>query len=459
MKTHYRRFVIIVLLLAISLYIALPSQIEVTLPSPLNINREIVKRPIDFSILGRRIYFNPQVKLGLDLQGGTQLTLDANMSELDETDRMDALESAREIIARRIDLFGVSEPVIQTSVNQEANQYRLLVELPGVTDTAEAVSLIGQTARLEFKEQDESLISPESTQSAFEYFNSFVPTQLTGEHLERASVQFDPQTGQPVVGLEFTDAGTELFAQITEANVGGVVGIFLDDYPLTLPTVQVPITDGQAIITGSFSTEQAKNLAIQLNAGALPVPIEVIGQTQVSASLGEQAVDQSLVAGLIGLGMVAVFMILLYGWLGFLAVLALAAYGIITLALYKLLGITLTLPGMAGFILSVGMAVDSNILIFERFKEEMRQNKKWRVAMEMAFGRAWDSIKDANVATLVITFILFNPFNWTFFNTSGMVRGFAVTLALGIFVSLFTGIIVTRTLIRLFYKGKDDDAA
>lgn len=459
MNTHYRRFIIIVVLLAISLYVALPSSFTINLPAPISISREIFKRPIDFSVLGRQVYFNPQIKLGLDLQGGTQLTLNADMSQLEEADRMDALESAREIIARRIDLFGVSEPVIQTSINQEANQYRLLVELPGVTDTAEAVALIGQTARLEFKEQDESLLNPESTPSAIEYFNSFVPTGLSGEHLERASVQFDPQTGQPVVGLDFKDEGTELFAQITERNVGKVVGIFLDDVPQTLPVVNVPITDGMAIIQGKFTTDEARNLAVQLNAGALPVPIEVIGQTQVSASLGEQAVNQSLVAGVIGLGLVAVFMILLYRWLGIISLIALVSYGIITLALYKLLGITLTLPGLAGFILSVGMAVDSNILIFERFKDEIRQNKKWKAAMELAFGRAWDSIKDANVATLVITFILFNPFNWTFFNTSGMVRGFAVTLALGIFVSLFTGIIVTRTLIRLFFKGKDEDEA
>jgi len=206
------------------------------------------------------------------------------------------------------------------------------------------------------------------------------------------------------------------------------------------------------VISGQFTTEDAKNLSIQLNAGALPVPIQVIGQNNVGATLGQESVTKSLQAGFLGLVIVMCFMILYYSRLGFLADLALIVYGIITLALYKLLGVTLTLPGLAGFILSVGMAVDSNILIFERTKEEQRSGKPWSTAIELGFGRAWDSIKDANIATLTICFILFNPFNWTFLNTSGLVRGFALTLALGIAISLFTGIIVTRTLIRLFYQ-------
>lgn len=230
------------------------------------------------------------------------------------------------------------------------------------------------------------------------------------------------------------------------------MAIFLDDLPVTAPTVNEAITSGDAVISGKFALNDAKKLAIQLNAGALPVPLKVVEQKTIGATLGNEAVRKSVIAGLIGLGIVILFMISYYGFLGFLASLALIIYGLITLAVYKLVPITLSLPGIAGFLLSVGMAVDSNILIFERIKEERWQGKPLAVAMELGFGRAWDSIKDANVCTLITAFVLFNPFNWGFLNTSGMVRGFALTLTLGIAISLFTGIIVTRTLIRVFYK-------
>jgi len=447
---------IILIVTALALFIALPSQTNISIhQGPINIDQKLYKITPNFNLFGRQISFNPQIRLGLDLQGGTHLILNTDMSEIDEADRLDALESAREIISRRIDLFGVSEPVIQTSINTNQNLYRIIIELPGVQNTQEAIALIGQTAQLDFRQQDESLLEDTATPSSIQVLNSFIPTQLTGKDLKKASVQFDQQTGNPSVGLEFTPSGSKLFAQITKDNIGKPVGIFLDGTPLTLPRVQSEITDGHAVITGNYTTEEAKNLTIQLNAGALPVPIEVEGQNNIGATLGKLSVQKSLQAGLIGLALVMFFMIAYYRILGFLASLALIIYGIITLALYKLLGVTLTLPGMAGFILSVGMAVDSNILIFERTKEELRTGKNWKVAIELGFGRAWDSIKDANVATLMICFILFNPFNWALLNTSGLVRGFALTLALGIFISLFTGIIVTRTLIRLFYKGNN----
>lgn len=456
MKTPQIRLIIsIVLLTAVSLYIALPSQLSLNLSNtPLKINHTISKRPLQFQLFGKSIYFNPQLKLGLDLKGGIHLVLDANMDEIDSIDRQDALESVREVISRRIDLFGVAEPVIQTSVNQEANIYRLIVELPGLDNVNQAVSLIGQTAQLEFREQDESLIDPEATPTAMALINSFVGTDLSGSDLKKATVQFDPETGTPVVGLSFTEEGKLKFAQITKRNIGKPVGIFLDGYPETLPIVQAEISDGQAVISGEFNTASAKALAIQLNAGALPVPVTVASERVIGPTLGQDSIDKSIFAGTIGIGMVMLFMVLLYGYLGLLANLGLVVYSIITLALFKLLSVTITLPGLAGFILSVGMAVDANILIFERLKEEVRANRPWQLALERAFGRAWDSIKDANLATLTICFILFNPFNWSFLNTSGLIRGFALTLALGIFTSLFTGIVVTRTLIRLFYKGK-----
>lgn len=221
-----------------------------------------------------------------------------------------------------------------------------------------------------------------------------------------------------------------------------------------MPTVQVEITDGNAQITGKFTTEEAKALAVQLNAGALPVPVSVLSQKNIPATLGADSIKKSITAGAIGLSMVIFFMIAYYGRLGLIASIGLFIYGIITLALYKLIPVVLSLPGIAGFILSVGMAVDSNILIFERYKEEIRGGRSWQVALELAFGRAWNSIKDANAATILTGIILFNPLDWNFLNTSGSVRGFALTLVLGILISLFTGLVVTRNFLRLFYKGK-----
>lgn len=452
-----RLLILIVIISLLSLYIAVPSQFNLNFnQGPVRINRTFIRPPIDFNLFGKQFFYDFQLKLGLDLQGGTHLVLRAVMDKINPEDKLDALESARDVISRRVDLFGVSEPVIQTSVNQD--NYQLIVELPGVGNIDTAVNLIGQTAQLEFKEQDPQLAAAlelEATPSAQAYLASFKSTGLSGQDLKKALVQFDPNTGAPVVGLKFTPEGGQKFAEITKRNLDKPVAIFIDQYPVTIPRVQNEITTGEAVITGEFTTEEAKNMAIQLNAGALPVPIEIQEQRNVGATLGQESVQKSLQAGMIGLSMVMLFMAAYYGFSGVLADIALIIYGLITLALYKLFSITLTLPGLAGFILSVGMAVDSNILIFERMKEELRAGKDWKIAMELGFGRAWDSIKDANLATLTICFILFNPLNWEFLNRSGMIRGFALTLALGIAVSLFTGIIVTRTLMRLFYKGKN----
>lgn len=448
MLSPKKLFILVMFLTGISMYIALPTQIKLG-------QWQFSKRPISFEIFGRSVYFNPEINLGLDLQGGTHLVLNADMSQIDEADRLDALDSSKEVISRRVDAFGVAEPVIQTSVNQDAQQYRLIIELPGVSDIDEAISLVGQTAQLDFREQGPNFESLTATASAIEYINSFTPTGLTGQNLQKAFVQFDPKTGQPVVALEFDDQGAELFGQITERNVGRPLGIFIDGFPVTTPLVQAVFTTGEAVITGKFDSQEAKNLAIQLNAGALPVPIEIISQRNVGASLGQIYVQRSMLAGLIGLAMVSIFMMAYYGYLGLLASLTLGIFAVVTLALYKIIGLTLTLPGLAGFILSVGMALDGTILIFERYREEFRSGKRWDVAMEQGFGRAWVAIKDANIATLTICFILFNPFNWNFLNASGMIRGFALTLALGVLLSMFTGVVITRTLIRLFYLGKD----
>jgi len=384
-------------------------------------------------------------KKGLDLQGGTHLVFSADMQGIEAKDRDNALQAAQTNIEKRVNFFGVSEAAVQTAKTKD--DYRLIVELPGVKDVNQAIDLIGKTALLEFREEN-----PDEKEAS-ESGEFFLKTDLTGKDLKRSFVDFDSNTGSPVVGLEFNAEGAKKFGEITTKNVGKLVAIYLDGMPISVPKVEEPITTGNAIIRGSFDLAEARKLSIQLNAGALPVPIKLIEQRNIGATLGEESVRKSVRAGLIGLSLVIAFMFAYYGKLGLLADLALINYGLITLALYKLIPVTLTLPGIAGFLLSVGMAVDANILIFERMKEERRAGRPLPMAMELGFGRAWDSIRDANVCTLITAFILFNPFNWTFLNVSGMVRGFALTLAVGIAVSLFTGIVVTRTLIRVFYKG------
>jgi preprotein translocase subunit SecD len=443
-----QRLVLIIFITLTALYIALPGS-AVFQRSVLGkqINWEWYKPPIGFPG-GPTLKIPTELKQGLDLAGGVAITLKLDMSGLEVADRDTALNSAREVISRRVDLFGVSEPQIFSLV--AGDEYRLVVELPGLEDPAAALELIGSTARLEFR----TVTFEEATDSADPIFAGFSETDLSGSDLQRADVDFQSQTGSPVVSLQFNDSGRQKFADLTEANIDQPLAIFLDDELLTAPVVRAHITSGQAIIEGDFSTEDARQLSIQLNAGALPVPLSIESQHTIAPSLGAEDVSKSLVAGLVGIAMVILFMCLLYGKMGLIASFGLVIYGLINLALYKLIPVTLTLPGIAGFILSVGMAVDSNILIFERFKEERRENKPWDLALEHAFGRAWDSIKDANVATLITAFILFNPFAWSFLPTSGPVRGFALTLTIGIIVSLFTGIFVTRTLLRIFYRHK-----
>lgn len=431
MRRNRLLLLLIFLITAFSVLVALPSKIRLKL-----------------NIGGLKID-HLEIKKGLDLAGGTHLVYQADMSKIEVKDRDQALEAARANIEKRVNLYGVSEPVIWSS--KVKDEYRLVVELPGVKDVNTAIDLIGQTAQLDFRE--EAIPSAEATLSAIPL--SFRPAGLTGKDLAQAQVQFDPNTGQPVVGLEFTGEGARKFEEITRRNVGKIVGIFLDQLPVSLPQVEESITGGNALIRGNFTLDEAKKLAIQLNAGALPVPIEIIGQRNIGATLGQESVEKSIQAGLVGLLIVVGFMAAYYGALGFLANLGLIIYGLITLALYKLIPVTLTLPGIAGFILSVGMAVDANILIFERIKEEKRSGKSPEVALELGFGRAWDSIRDANICTLITCFVLFNPFAWSFLNVSGMVRGFALTLGLGIGISLFTGIVVTRTLLRSFYRSRE----
>jgi len=443
-----RVFILVLVLFLTAAYITLPKQVPVKFRlGNWQFNRQLTIPELDFYFFGRRI--NPQLTLkkGLDIQGGMQVILEADMSGIKSSDHEDAIKSAREIIARRVDMYGINEPRIQTA--KQGNSYRLLVELPGVNDQKQALQLVGQTAELEFKLQ-KSEVDPEATQSATAFLSNFESTGLTGQNLEKAGLQFDQQTGEPVVALSFNQEGKEKFAEITKNNQGKVLAIFIDQFPVAMPVINNPILDGRAIMTGNFTVEQAENLAIQLNAGALPVPIEVLEQRAIGASLGETSVKQSITAGLIGLGLVAAFMVLYYGAKGVVAGFVLLIYSVLTIAVYKLLGVTLTLPGIAGLLLSIGMAVDSNILIFERIKEELRIGQPFKHAMERGFGKAWDSIKDANLATIITALVLINPLDLSFLSSSGLVRGFGLTLLIGVMISLFTGIVVSRNLLRIF---------
>ncbi|MDO9027757.1 MAG: protein translocase subunit SecD [Candidatus Roizmanbacteria bacterium] len=405
---------------------------------------------IDVNIFGLNIKKEFNTKLGLDLKGGSNLVFEADTSKVKKEDLTDALNSARDIIERRVNFFGVTEPQIQTV--KSGDIYRLSVDLPGISNYEEAIRLIGQTAQLSFRELGQIDTKTATTTPIFTQLTK--DTGISGADISKATVDFDSQNGKPQVGLKFNKHGTDLFAQVTKRNIGKPVGIFLDNIPLTTPVVQTEILDGSAVITGNFTTDEAKKLTIAINSGALPLPIKLVEQKNIGPTLGDIEVKKSVYAGTIGLIMVLFFMIVYYGRLGLIASLALIIYGLISLFIFKAIPVVLTLPGVAGFILSIGMAVDANILIFERIKEEQRKGKSFDIAVKLGFGRAIDAIKDANVTTLIVAFILFNPLNWEFLPQFGMVRGFALTLAIGVATSLFTGVVITKRLINIFYKTR-----
>lgn len=396
-------------------------------------------------------FYKLPFRLGLDLQGGTHLIYEANLSEIEEKERQDSMEGIRDVIERRVNLFGVAEPLIQ--INRVKESYRLIVELPGVKDIHEAIDMIGETPYLEFKEElsqeeiDAILKLQEESEEEMPPIDLFNSTLLTGRHLKKAQLEFDQTTYTPQISLEFNDEGAELFGEITERNVGKRVAIYLDGYPISIPRVHEAIIGGRAQITGDFTLEEAKKLVQRLNAGALPVPINLISQQSIGASLGEISLNKSLKAILFGLIAVALFMIFYYRLPGILAVIALVIYTCLILAIFKLIPVTLTLAGIAGFILSVGMAVDANVLIFERMREELKSGKSLGGSISDGFKRAWPSIRDGNISTLITAIILF----W--FGTS-VIKGFALTLFFGVLTSMFTAIVITKTFLKLFVRGK-----
>jgi len=401
------------------------------------------------------------LRLGLDLQGGLQILLAADVPEGEELDAA-SMETVRQIVENRVNGLGLTEPVVQAQGEQ-----RIIVELPGIENPEQAVETIKGTALLEFVDAGNILlppgtlitttlggpsITPQATQvtptiptSSLEDPTAGViyDTILTGAALK--NVGLDQQQGQYIIPFELNPDATETFAEYTGSHVGQYLCIVLDKAVISCPKVREPIPNGQASISGDFTFESARQLALQLRYGALPVPLRVESFNRIGATLGAESVQKSIRAGAIGLGIVLLFMLIYYRLPGGLADLALIIYVLINFALYKLVPITLTLPGIAGFILSSGMAVDANILIFERMKEELRRGRGLRSAIKIGFGRAWSSIRDGQISTLIICTILFS-FGRSF--GASIVQGFAITLAIGTIVNVFTAVFVTRTFAR-----------
>ncbi len=407
---------------------------------------------------------------GLDMSGGVQLIYKADTSKLVSTDTRESLTALRDVIERRINVFGVTEPSVETETSALASgerEHRLIVELPGVTDIQKALDTIGKTPVLQFKterpaaERDAILKEKEKLThggvvkvSSIAFSDPYYKdTQLTGEYLKRARVDFSQSAaggqlaGAPIVALEFNEQGTKLFAQMTKENIGKTIAVYLDGAPITTPVVQTEITDGNAIITGNFTPDEARQLVGRMNSGALPIPVSLLSSNVVGPSLGQGALADSYRVILIGFLAVALFMLILYRLPGLVAGIALAVYGVITLAIFKLLPVTITAAGVAGFVISFGIAIDANILVFERMKEEFKKGRTLHDAITTGFDRAWTSIRDSNLSGLITALVLF----W--FGTS-LIQGFAVTLGLGILVSMFTALTVTKALLRAC-EGKD----
>jgi protein-export membrane protein SecD len=395
---------------------------------------------------------NIAIRQGLDLAGGLKVLLEADLPA-GQAPPAGAMDEVQRIVEDRINSLGALEPVIQ-----QQGERRLIVELPGYEDPESATALIRETALLEFVEMPYAVEAGTPLQTDYERGRSGTDepaaetpetdsgevyhTVMTGEVLQTADVSFDRETNKPVVQFTLTTEGAKVFGDYTTAHVGDILGIVLDGVVVSAPRIQTAITTGQGVITGDFTLEEAQQLATQLRYGALPVPLRVESTSTVGPTLGQISVTQSVRAGIIGIAIVLLFMLVYYRVPGIAAALALIVFALLNLMIYKLWPVTMTLPAITGFLISVGTAVDGNILIFERMKEELRRGKRVNLAVKAGFDRAWTSIRDSNLSTLIICVVLIG------FGTSfgaGAVSGFAVTLALGLIVNLFTAVIVTRT--------------
>jgi len=392
-----------------------------------------------------------ETRLGLDLVGGVQALLEADLPAEQAIDAT-AMQTARTIVENRVNALGTTEALVQ-----QAGDRRIVVEIPGETDPESALATLRQTGLLEFVDFS-SLPAQEAfalvgtkiqTDFATESATQETPvyhTVMTGSALKTVSVTSAQLTNEPEVAFELTPEGAQTFRDFTTANVNNVLAIVLDKEVISTPTINEPITDGQGVIQGNFTIESANALAVQLRYGSLPIPLKIVETRTVGPTLGQDSLRKSLLAGIIGFSIVVLFMGLYYRLPGLVAIFAILVYALIAFALFRFIPITLTLPGIAGFLLSTGSALDANILIFERLKEELRAGQTLRQAVKLGWDRAWPSIRDSNIATLITCAILF----W-FGNTFGatIVKGFSLTLALGVGVSLFTAILVTRTALSL----------
>lgn len=393
-------------------------------------------------------------RLGLDLSGGSHLVFSADVSKLDPADISSSMSALRDDVERRINTFGVSEPLVQTeqgtSLSSKENAYKLIVELPGVTNPDEAASIIGATPKLEFRiataadlkayEEKSSSYTSTTTQEA-DFIALFKPTDLDGSMINRANLAFDPTTGLPQVGLNFNSEGRKLFSDITKSHIGDYIGIFLNDQLLQFPVVREEIPNGQAVISGSFTLEEAQTVVRNLNFGALPVPIKLISTQTIGPSLGAEAINGGVKSGIISFIIISIFLLVWYRLPGLVAVIALGVYTIIMLALFKLIPVTLTAAGIAGFIITIGMAVDANILIFERMKEELARGRGVWDAMHEGFARAWLSIRDSNISSIITGIILYK------FGSTSVITGFALVFIIGVLVSMFTAITASRIIL------------
>ncbi len=388
-----------------------------------------------------------QWRLGLDLVGGSHLVYEVDMSNVGSGDRELVLGGLRDVIEKRVNLFGVAEP--QVLVAKKGDAYRLIVELAGVKDVTSAIKDIGETPFLLFAEVTKKESSEKDENGKLKQIDAFIPSKLSGRHIKSAQLNFDNLIGKPEVLLAFNDEGAKLFEDLTEKNIGNRIAIFLDGQLIQAPVVQQKITGGRAQITGDFTVQEAKQLVERFNAGALPAPIALVSQSTVGASLGADSLQKTVWAGLLGTLATMLFMLGYYRGLGLCASVALCIYIVLTLGVFKLSGITMTLSGIAGFILSIGMAVDANVLIFERHKEEVKRGVSRVGALSEAFARAWPSIRDSNISTMITAIILY-------YTTTGFVRGFSLTLFIGVIMSMFSAITVTRAMLGTFLRDKKE---
>ncbi|UCD42337.1 MAG: protein translocase subunit SecD [Chloroflexota bacterium] len=422
----YRWLIVILIIVAVAVWIDLPNNPGIHIGA---YNRDI------------------DTRLGLDLVGGVQALLEADLPEGAAVDT-EKMQTATRIVENRVNGLGVTEALVQ-----QAGEQRIVVELPGVEDPTVAIATIQETGLLEFVDMGNTplaagtiIVTDIATSDTVEEGEQIWNTVMTGDMIDNVQVSRDP-SGQYVIQFQLTSEGADIFAEYTTEHVGEFLGIVLDKTVISAPNVNEPITEGEGVISGAFTLESANNLAVQLRYGSLPIPLKVVETRTIGPSLGQDSLEKSLVALLIGFIVVILFMALYYRLPGALADISIIIYALVTFSIFRYIPVTLTLPGIAGFMLSTGSALDANILIFERLKEELRAGRKLNQAVDIAWKRAWPSIRDSNIATLITCGILF-WFGSSFGAT--IVKGFSLTLAIGVVISLFTAIVVTRTLLNLF---------